>query len=79
MEVKFKKLTVTDENGKIRNIQNYKHNEYEDPIWFKKVDGDGNVLVEMYYTYEYDSRGRRTLMKIEDTVNNRITVMSYEY
>lgn len=79
MEVKFKKLTVTDENGNLRNTQEYKHNEYEDPIWFKKVDGDGNVLVEMIYTYEYDSRGRRTLMKIEDTVNNRTTVMKYEY
>lgn len=79
MEVKFKKLTVTDENDNIRNIQEYKHNEYEDPIWYRKIDVEGVILVEMFYTYEYDAKGRRTYMKIEDTVNNRVTVMKYEY
>lgn len=71
MEVKFRKLTVTDENGNIRNVQEYKHNEYEDPIWYKKVDAKGEVLTEMFYTYEYDSKGRRTYMKIEDTVRQK--------
>ena len=42
MEEKFRKITVTDEHGNIKNIQEYEHNSYGDPTYFKKMVGDKN-------------------------------------
>jgi len=78
MEDKFKKITILDGNGNIKNIQEYKHNEHGDPIWFKKTI-DGKVVTEIEYTYEYDYHSRKILMKMEDSVDGRVTVMKYEY
>lgn len=78
MEDKFKKVTVADGEGNIKNTQEYKHNEHGDPIWFKKTV-NGNVVSEIDYTYEYDCHSRKIYMKMEDVVDGRITVMRYEY
>ena len=53
MEEKFRKITVTDENGNIKNIQEYEHNSYGDPTYFKKTVGD-KVLTEIFYSYNYE-------------------------
>lgn len=78
MEDKFKKIRILDGEGNIKNIQEYKHNEHGDPIWFKKTVG-GKVVTEIVYTYEYDSHSRKKSMKMEDSVDGRTTIMEYEY
>lgn len=75
---KFKKVTITDGEGRVKNIQEYKHNEHGDPIWFKKTI-EGKVVSEIEYTYEYDSHSRKVYMKMEDNIDGRVTVMHYEY
>ena len=74
MEEKFRKITVTDEHGNIKNIQEYEHNSYGDPTYFKKMVGD-KVLTEIFY----DEKHRKTMMKMDDKVDGRITVLHYEY
>ena len=64
MEEKFRKITVTDEHGNIKNIQEYEHNSYGDPTYFKKMVGD-KVLTEIFYSYNYDEKHRKTMMKME--------------
>ncbi len=78
MEEKFRKITVTDEHGNIKNIQEYEHNSYGDPTYFKKMVGD-KVLTEIFYSYNYDEKHRKTMMKMDDKVDGRITVLHYEY
>lgn len=78
MEDKFKKVTVTDDDGNIKNIQEYKYNDHGDPIWFKKTV-EGKIITEVEYTYEYDGHMRKTMMRMEDKVDGRITVLNYEY
>lgn len=78
MEDKFKKITVTDENGNIKNIQEYEHNSYGDPTYFKKTVEE-KVVTEIFYSYHYDEKHRKTMMRMEDRVDNRITVLNYEY
>ena len=53
MEEKFRKITVTDGEGNVKNIQEYEHNEHGDPIYFKKTVGD-KIATEIIYTYEYE-------------------------
>ena len=78
MEEKFRKITVTDENGKVKNIQEYEHNSYGDPTYFKK-SVDGKVVTEIFYSYHYDEKHRKTMMKMDDRVDGRVTILNYEY
>ncbi len=78
MEEKFRKITVTDGEGNVKNIQDYKHNEHGDPIYFKKTVGD-KIATEIIYTYEYDEKFRKTMMKMYDKVDNKTTILHYEY
>lgn len=57
MEEKFRKITVTDEHGNIKNIQEYEHNSYGDPTYFKKMVGDKvltkySILITMMKSIE---------------------------
>lgn len=78
MEEKFKKITVTDDKGNIKNIQEYEHNSYGDPTYFKK-SVDGKVVTEIFYSYHYDEKQRKTMMKMSDKVDGKVTVLNYEY
>lgn len=78
MEEKFKKITVTDDKGNVKNIQEYEHNSYGDPTYFKKTV-DGKVVTEIFYSYHYDDHHRKTMMKMNDKVDGRITILNYEY
>lgn len=78
MEEKFKKITVTDDKGNIKNIQEYEHNSYGDPTYFKKTV-DGKVVTEIFYSYHYDELHRKTMMKMDDKVDGRVTILNYEY
>lgn len=78
MEEKFKKITVTDDKGKVKNIQEYEHNSYGDPTYFKKIV-DGKVVTEIFYSYHYDELHRKTMMKMDDKVDGRVTILNYEY
>lgn len=78
MEEKFKKITITDGMGNIKNIQEYKHNEYGDPIWFRKTVGD-KVVSEVEYDYDYDDHSRKIMMQMTDKVDGRTTIFNYEY
>lgn len=78
MEEKFRKITVTDNEGDIKNIQEYEHNSYGDPTYFKKTV-NGKIITEIFYSYEYDEKHRKTMMKMDDKVDNKITILHYEY
>lgn len=78
MDSKFKKITVTDGEGKVKNIQEYKHNIQGDPTYFKKTIED-KVVTEIFYFYKYDEKNRKTYMKMEDSVDNKVTILHYEY
>jgi len=78
MEEKFKKIIVTDDKGNIKNIQEYEHNSYGDPTYFKKTV-DGKVVTEIFYSYHYDELHRKTMMKMDDKVDGRVTILNYEY
>ena len=78
MEEKFKKITVTDDKGNVKNIQEYEHNSYGDPTYFKKFV-DGKVVTEIFYSYHYDEKHRKTMMKMSDKVDGKVTVLNYEY
>lgn len=78
MEEKFRKITVSDDKGSIKNIQEYEHNSYGDPTYFKKTV-EGKIVTEIFYSYEYDERHRKTMMKMDDKVDGRITILHYEY
>jgi phage tail tube protein FII len=78
MEEKFKKITVTDDKGNVKNIQEYEHNSYGDPTYFKKTV-DGKVVTEIFYSYHYDELHRKTMMKMDDKVDGRVTILNYEY
>lgn len=78
MDEKFRKITVTDDKGNIKNIQEYEHNSYGDPTYFKKTV-DGKVVTEIFYSYHYDELHRKTMMKMDDKVDGRVTILNYEY
>ncbi len=78
MEDKFKKVVVTDGDGNVKNIQEYKYNDHGDPIWFRKTVNE-KVITDVHYTYEYDEHCRKTKMAMEDKIDGRITVLNYEY
>ncbi len=75
---KPKKLVIKDGDNNIKNIQEFKHNHKGDPAYYKKIQGD-KVTVELEYEYEYDNLDRKTKIKIIDKIENKITVMEYEY
>ena len=75
---KPKKLIVRDKDGNIKNIQDFEHNEFGDPSYYKKTE-NGKVLTELTYEYKYDEAGRRTYVKITDLLKNTATVMEYMY
>ena len=79
MEQNPKKIVIRDKNQNVKSIQEYKYNEHGDPILFKKVDDKGKVLVHWVYEYIYDSKKRKTMMKISDLGIDRETIMEYEY
>ena len=37
---KPKKLTIRDKNNKIKNFQEFKHNENGDPIYYRKTENE---------------------------------------
>lgn len=74
-----KKITVTDENGKLKSIQIYEYNENGDPILFKKKDGTGKIVVDWVYEYKYGLNNEKLEMKIKDLQTKKETIMSYEY
>ena len=78
MEEKFRKITVSDDKGNIKNIQEYEHNSYGDPTYFKKTV-DGKVVTEIFYSYHYDEQHRKTMMKMDDKIDGRVTILNYEY
>lgn len=78
MEEKFRKITVSDDKGNIKNIQEYEHNSYGDPTYFKKTI-DGKVVTEIFYSYHYDEQHRKTMMKMDDKIDGRVTILNYEY
>lgn len=79
MEKNPKKIVVRDKGQNIKSIQEYKYNEYGDPIFFKKIDGQGKTLVHWIYEYKYDKSKRKTMMKICDIGTDKETIMEYEY
>ncbi|OQY42102.1 MAG: hypothetical protein B6227_03095 [Fusobacteriia bacterium 4572_74] len=74
-----KKIVIRDKEQSIKSIQEYKYNEYGDPILFKKKDGLGKTLIHWIYEYKYDESKRKTTMKISDIGANKETIMEYEY
>ena len=79
MEANPKKIVIKDKEGNIKSIQEYMHNKEGDPILFKKIDGKGTLLVHWIYEYNYDTRGRKIMMKISDLGTDKETIMEYEY
>lgn len=79
MEQNPKKIVVKDKEQKVKSVQEYRYNEYGDPVLFKKIDGLGKVLVHWIYEYKYDEFKRKTMMKISDIGTEKETIMEYEY
>jgi len=79
MEKNPKKIVVKDKDQNIKTIQEYKYNEYGDPVLFKKIDGMGQTLIHWVYEYRYDRSKRKTMMKISDLGTDKETIMEYEY
>ncbi len=71
-------LVVKDGDGNIKNFQEFKHNSFGDPTYFKKIEND-KILTELYYEYEYDEVGRKKTIKILDKLSGKITIMEYSY
>lgn len=79
MEKNPKKIVVKDKDQNIKSIQEYNYNEHGDPILFKKIDGNGKLIVHWVYEYKYDKLKRKTMMKISDIEDDKETIMEYEY
>jgi len=79
MEKNPQKIVVRDKMKKIKSIQEYRYNQYGDPILFLKKDGLGETLVHWVYEYKYDELERKTMMKISDLGTDKETIMEYEY
>jgi len=79
MDKNPKEILITDGKGGIKSIQEYKYNEYGEPLLFIKKDKDKKILTHWVYEYEYDKEGRKTMMVITDLGLNRKTKMEYKY
>ncbi|MGB6129019.1 MAG: hypothetical protein WBG30_09735 [Psychrilyobacter sp.] len=79
MEKNPKKITIRDKEQNIKSIQEYKYNEYGDPVIFKKMDSLGKIIIHWIYEYKYDKLKRKTMMKISDVGAGKETTMDYEY
>ncbi len=75
---KPKFLIVKDKDGNIKNEQEFKHNEYGDPTYYKKTE-NGRIITELVYEYSYDDSGRRVYVKIKDILKDTATIMEYTY
>ena len=72
------RLVIKDKDYNIKNIQEFKHNEKGDIIYYAKTENN-NIVIELVYEYSYDEKERKKCTKIIDKITSNITIMEYSY